>query len=461
LSTVVRERSVPSASRASAAFREVTADRLDAFLRRGFHQRHFFAHRVRYLRRPGSDGQVLAARMYSETDPSALRQVVVHASGAALDELPAGLFFDRDLVWHQQHLGLPGHVAAANLIVRGGELLTTARYADIVQRISRRRDVATRVERHFRGWDHMLLNAVFGYAVEQGLRRIVLPNAETALRNTDRRRSPGRPLFARIYDDNVRRRFRAQARDGFWTVDVADNMDRWVEPERRAERLDDSTSICICHDTERELGHLDADPAFAVVAAGVSARNLDRMLETEGRRGVRGTYAVVGRLMGEVRAGIESRGHEVAFHSWDHDTSRPQLLRCREYDYRIPGYRVPKSEMTSELNDRELAMRNFEWLASSPRSLLTQQPLVRAGIVRMPVRFDDFPMYKTGVSWPEWESTAVASIRNHQTTVFGLHDCYAHLWLDRYDDFLARLADLGRLRTIGQIADELFLQTAE
>jgi hypothetical protein len=307
----------------------------------------------------------------------------------------------------------------------------------------------------------MLLNAVFGYAVERKLRRIHLPTADTALKNTDAKREPKMALFKRIYDDDVQRRFRARRRDGFWVVDVRDNLDRWVGARREEQPFDSTTTICICHDTEMELGHLTADPAFARIAADVSARNLEGILEAEARRSVRGTYAVVGRLMPEIRERIEQDGHEIAFHSWDHDLNRKQLRLCRQFDYRIPGYRTPNSRITPELNDRELARRNFEWLASSCGSIHAQAPQVRAGLARIPVHFDDFSMYKHGVSWARWESDALGEIARRAVTTFGLHDCYAHFWLDHYDGFLAKLADIGRLCTIGEVADETFLRAAE
>lgn len=451
----------PVPSSTTAAYRDVGEDRLPDFLRAGFHARHWFPHRVRYVPRPGSDGQVLAESMYGVTDPARLRQVVIHATGSALAGIPADLFFDRDLVWHQQHLGLPGHVAAANLVVAGRDLLTTARYADVVQRLSRRRDVATLVEKRFRGWDHMLLNAILGYAIERGLRTIRFPTAELALTNTDRKRNPKPALFARIYDDDVQRRFRARRRGAFWVVGVRENRDRYVAPTRGEERLATERSICVCHDTERELGHLTVDPAFARVAAEVSARNLDGMLAAEARAGARGTYAVVGLLMESLRPAIEAGGHEVAFHGYDHDLAHPQLRRCREIDYRIPGYRPPQSRITEELTDLELARRNFEWLASSPRSLGGSAPHVRASIARLPVAFDDFPLHRAATSWSAWEADALRDVAARETTVFGLHDCYAHHWLDHYDGFLAKLADIGRLRPIGDVAAELFRCAAE
>jgi hypothetical protein len=56
---------------------------------------------------------------------------------------------------------------------------------------------------------------------------------------------------------------------------------------------------------------------------------------------------------------------------------------------------------------------------------------------------------------------ALREVSQRRTTTFGVHDCYAHLWIERYDAFLKKLADIGRLRTIGEVADDLFLCGAE
>src|SRR5262249_34959252 len=296
------------------------------------------------------------------------------------------------------------HVAAANLIVHGHRLLTTARFSDIVQRVSRHRDHLTRIEKHFRGWDHMLLNGILSYAVERDFRQIYFPTARVAMANTDPARTVQPPLFERIYDHDVLERFDAERRDGFWVVDVARNRHRLVTPASCTEILTSERTICICHDIERELGHLAVAPEFAAIAARVSRGNLARMLEIEARRAVRGTYNVVGCLMNEVRPDIEACGNEVAFHSHDHTEHQNQLGLCRRVDYRIKGYRPPNSCVTRELTDDYLAYHNFEWLASSPGSIGTPQPAMRAGIARIPIRFDDFPLYKIGTSFDAWEA---------------------------------------------------------
>ena len=78
-----------------------------------------------------------------------------------------------------------------------------------------------------------------------------------------------------------------------------------------------------------------------------------------------------------------------------------------------------------------------------------------------PIRFDDFPLYKSGVSFEAWEREALKIIRENEFTAFGLHDCYAQYWLPRFGEFLAKVQDLGRVETVGKVADRVALGCAE
>ena len=442
-------------------FREIADDSLDDFVAKGFAERHFFPHRAYYLPRCGSDGQRLADTIYGVTDPNRLRQVLLFGIGPALEGIPPELFFDDDLVWHQQQLGLAGHVAAANLVLDGKRLLTTARFSDIVQRIGRRREHATRIEKRFRGWDHMLLNAILGYAIENRFKEIHFPTAATAKLNTDTNRSVEDALFARVYDDDVCRRFDAVRRGGVWVVDVRANRERWVAPESRSERLLGEPRIAICHDTERELGHLEAEPAFASKAASCARESFRSILEAEARRHVRGTYDVVGCIMNELRPAIEAGGHEISFHSYDHGSGLNQLRKCREVDYRVKGYRVPNSKLTPDLSDEKLARFNFEWLGSSHHSLGTETPELSAGVARLPILFDDYPLHTGELSPEAWEEKLIGLLKDRQFAAFGLHDCYAEHWLARFDGLLARLSSMARLTTMGEVAASVALGCSE
>ena len=55
-----------------------------------------------------------------------------------------------------------------NLVLGDGAGHCTGLVSDVVQRIARRREHKTQIEKRFEGWPHMLLNAVLDFAREQG-----------------------------------------------------------------------------------------------------------------------------------------------------------------------------------------------------------------------------------------------------------------------------------------------------
>jgi hypothetical protein len=180
------------------------------------------------------------------------------------------------------------------------------------------------------------------------------------------------------------------------------------------------------------------------------------MLDVEAACGVRATYSVVGFLVPDLHETIAGGGHCIAFHSFDHagpgeDGSDDQLRRCRDVDYRIKGYRPAQSRLSAELTDTNLAWHNFEWLASSRHALGLDEPILGEAVVRVPILFDDFPLHN-GLRYDEWEAAGVAALRDRTTAVFSLHDCYGSRWLDGYEQLLRRVGDLGRLRTLDEVA---------
>jgi hypothetical protein len=461
--TSERDMAEPSTAR----YRAITAQRRDEAVRRGYHLRHFFPHRFYYLPKCGPDGFTLAQRMCGTNDPASCWEIVLYADRSVIEEFPAELFFDDDLVWHQQQFGRIGQVASVDLVVDGTDLYTMAHVSDLVQRIARRQEYRTRIEKRFRGWHHMLLNSIGNFALEQGVSRIYSPTAAFALVHTDRARTVQPPLYERIYDADVHKRFPGAQRAGhWWTIDVKDIADRVLMAECCTEPLPDEKTICICHDIERGLGHVGIDPDFVAIADRISPANLEAMLAVERAANVRATYNVVGVLLNEVRPRIAADGHCIAFHSFDHqidDTGAGdplQLRRCRTVDYRVKGYRAPRSRITAELTDANLCLRNFEWLASSPKSLGTVRPTMQNRLVRVPILFDDFALFRGRVSYVEWERTALEQIERNHFVAFGLHDCYAPHWLPHYPDFLRRVSGLGTLRTVDAVAFDVILRSS-
>jgi hypothetical protein len=442
----------------------------ERFVAAGFRARDFFPHRIRVFPKCGPDGAKLAKRMCGIDRPDAIWQVVLHATSPAIDEVPPELFFDRDVAWHQQHFHEPGQVASVTAVVSGSTLYTMAHQSDLVQRISRRREHKTRVEKVFAGWHHLLLNAVAALAVQRNLRELRVPGAGLMMQHTDPARTPQPELFERVYDRAVQHHYRATPVAGWWSIDIPAHRSAIVMAERREEIRSPGKTVCVLHDVERGLGHRDVDPAFAARADTIADGALDAMLETESTAGVPATYAVVGSFMHEVRDRIESDqgawrgthagGHALAFHSFDHVIEREQLGRCRQVDYRLKGYRPPRSRLSRELDPATMCWYNFEWLASSASSLGTPHAALDGRLVRIPVHIDDFGLHTGAQTWEAWLARVRDLLARHDLLVIGLHDCYAPHWLPRYGELLSSLRGEATLRTLDEVADDVFLTAA-
>jgi hypothetical protein len=179
--------------------------------------------------------------------------------------------------------------------------------------------------------------------------------------------------------------------------------------------------------------------------------------------GVHAPYGIVGAIMPEIRSAVEAGGHCLSFHSYDHPgpsrIEEGQLSRCRDVDYRIKGYRPPQSRLTAELTSANLLFHNFEWLASSRYSLSMEEPTLRDAIVHIPILFDDFGLHR-GEDYDTWCQAGLREVASSDSAVFSLHDCYGEHWLGHYRDLLRMLDDLGRLRTLDEVAAEVVLGRA-
>jgi len=440
--------------------RVFSEERLAEFVAKGYLKSHCFPHSVFYLPKCGPDGMKLAQRMIGQNDPNKLWEVVLYAISPVLDEFPSELFFDKELIWHQQQFGRNGQIATANLVVDGNSLYTMVHISDLVQRISRRKEYKTRIENRFKGWHHLLLNSILNFALENDLRKVFSPTAEFALRHTDPKRKPQRELFARVYDRAVHHRYDAVKNGNWWMIGVDENIANIVIPVRKEERTKRAKTICVCHDIEGGLGHTNVDRSFAGRAHEASSRYLDIMLSIEQEFSITATYNIVGCLMNDVREKVEKGGHTVTFHSYDHAGGRDQLGSCRQVDYRIKGYRPSGSRITHDLSDVELCYHNFEWLISSAYSLGMKRPRMENRIVKLPILFDDFAMYEENIAYQEWEQRAVRQIKENDFVAFSLHDCYATYWLPHYKRFLGKIRTLGEFRTMDQVANDVILGSA-
>src|SRR3990172_8169464 len=282
-------------------YREISDERVEEFLQKGYKARYFFPHRIYYLPKCGPDGLKLAHRMCGVGDTNKQWEVVLYATSPLIDEFPEELFFDDDIIWHQQQFGKVGHVAFAYLAVSRGNLYGLNYVSDPVQRISRRKEYKTRIEKSFKGWSYMLLNSIMNFAIENNIKNIYSPTADLAIEHTDTSRNVQRELFERVYDRAVNKLFRIKKEGKWWVIDVAKNRDRIVIPEKKQEIIENKKTICLCHDIERGLGHIDVDPNFAESANKTSTNDLEVMLRIEKEMNVKATYNVLGCFFNEVR----------------------------------------------------------------------------------------------------------------------------------------------------------------
>src|SRR5229473_2194798 len=196
-------------------FRHISKEKTEEFFRKGYKKRHFFPHSIYYLPKCGPDGFKLAQWMAGDCDLNQLWEIVIYADGPLIDEFPKELFFDDDLIWHQQQFGKTGHIASANVVLNGNKLYSMVHISDVVQRISRRRESKTRIENRFKGWHHMVLNSILTFAIENNVETIYSPTSRWALANTDPKRTVQAELFERIYDRAVEEHLLA-IREGNW-----------------------------------------------------------------------------------------------------------------------------------------------------------------------------------------------------------------------------------------------------
>jgi len=213
-------------------------------------------------------------------------------------------------------------------------------------------------------------------------------------------------------------------------------------------------TVCVLHDIE---GNLDAE-----VPASSCERNLERMLVAERNRSIRGTYNIVGKLLETFKPRIARDGHEIGFHSYNHDvTDLRQLPQARSVDLQIKGYRPPQSMITPELSAYNLSYWNFEWLASSRYGLGKDDCYVDRGIAVIPIDIDDYPLYTGEFNFDRWVDHILERIHDREIYAFSLHDCYAETWIEHYPALLDAISRLAEFGTCDDVAGRLFLRATD
>ncbi len=429
------------------------------FVQRGFAAKDVFPHRADVIGKHYPDTLLqLEKRGVPSAELPACRLCQMNLYSDHLAGLPDELFTNPALNWHNQQLGQKGLIAAAGLAIQDSALIVTLMQSDLCQQLFRhaalKQSCKTIVDNRFGHWYRILFNAILDFALESGIAAVYCPTAEWILSVTPRRIQP--ELFQRIYNHPglfyVANRVTRQGAE-YWEVPLQQNADRVVRltpadipppvPGRR---------ICIFHDIEENVD--------TAIPAEECRRNLTAMLAIEREFGCRATYNVVGNLFERARSEIRDAGpHCIAFHSYNHVLSEAdQLARCRKVDKQVKGYRPPRSVITPEVSDERLSYYNFEWLASSSRSLGHNNITLENGIVKIPISADDYPLAMGRVDFGEWRRRLIDSADGSALLAFGLHDCYARCWLDSYPALLESLAALGTFVTADELCDLTFRQ---
>lgn len=432
-----------------------------AFVKKAFPERYWFSHDVAALPKPYPDTFLLLERRGFPR--KVLRSGIPYQLNVYSDELgglPEELFNDRAINWHQQQFGRVGLIAAAGLFQWSDKLIVTVMQSDLCQQIyrsSRYKSLAkTKIESRFKSWPRILLNAVLDFAASRQITAVYIPVADEVLRRTKKQLIPD--LFRRIYNSPVERysHVRCQLFDTeYWTIVPNENIEKIVPLEVRPATAPapHHKEICIFHDIEENID-TDIDPEKCRSA-------LNEMLVIESRHGVRVTYNILAALYKSKVELIAPGGHALGFHSFDHALQgSEQLARSRRMDLQVRGYRPPRSELTPELSEFNLAYYNFDWLLCWSKALALDDPTLQGGIVKIPVQLDDYGLHTGRYDYPGW-LTRLRGFHKNSFIAIGLHDCYAEHWLAHYDELLDELSRVGRLVTADQVADRIFLSSEE
>jgi SAM-dependent methyltransferase/peptidoglycan/xylan/chitin deacetylase (PgdA/CDA1 family) len=227
-------------------------------------------------------------------------------------------------------------------------------------------------------------------------------------------------------------------------------------------RPDVRRSLTLYHDIEQDIDSAaDAEECRRVVR---------EFLALEARYEVPVTYNVVGKLFCEqpdLIGWIADAGKELAFHSYHHQSDwqpafyADEVARCRSVSAEPKGYRSPRSEW----DERTLASawdNGFLWNAEldAPGSPY----FIHAGLVRLPIADDDWPLHTGAVTSDGWVEGFGGRLGDDGYFGFGSHDSVAGMAPDArlaaWEQVLQAAVGSGRtLLTFSEAAD-LFRRSA-
>jgi len=199
-------------------------------------------------------------------------------------------------------------------------------------------------------------------------------------------------------------------------------------------------------------------------------RVVDGFLRIEKKHKVCATYNVTGRLFKEEPELIEKilqAGHEVAFHSYNHQSDwRPKYYRaevelCRQTS-RVPkGYRSPRSGC-NRATLKALWDNGLLWSAEGDNE---QEPyFIYEGVVRLPIAGDDWRLHRGELSEDEWVEGFERLLGGRRYMGFGCHDYIASAVPDKrlaaWERVLALAIEKGALIVSCSEAADMFRRAA-
>ncbi len=439
-------------------YRVITADRREEFVGKGHKQRHFFPHTLHFLPKAGPGALRLSVSMCGKRDPNAQWEILLHGVSPQIDDFPRDLFFDNDIVWHKRQYGMPGHIAFAFLVVDGDRMFGINYVSDLVQRIARRREAKTRIEKIFDGWIYMLLNGVLGFAAEMEARTFYSPSAELVMENS---RRAGPELFQRVYDRTLLKLFEARREGAWWAIDVRQALRRVVIPVTCVENRPSVSTVCLTYEVTalaRDEPSWPGDPP-----GGFELSSLEIATHLERKMGLPGTYVAPRDLFADVKKLVATERACLAFGasetgSSDRGQLQRELERCRRVSSRTKGYRLPDGRLPGASEAFDLCFHKFDWVLVDHLKARKQTPHLEAGMVRIPNVITDHDLQPA--SCDPWVERALKAIRPGHPVTFSLGWNWWSLADERRQNILERIVSTSELKTCDQLADEWVLSHA-
>ena len=428
-------------------YRLIDSSRRNEFIKRGHDKKYFFPHKFYYLPKSGPDGIQAADFLLGNITSNHYVEVVLYALPPLLDKFPQDLFFDKKLVWHQQHYYLPGHIATADFVVFNNTIYLLTYLSDTVQRIACYPQYQSSIKRRFKGWLRCLINAVLNYAVENKINTIYSPRADFRIQFTDPDREVKLPFFQRIYDQTLLKTLNITKEGNWWRIDLDKNLDKIILANKVDETLENKKIISLSHDID----------------SAIDKETLNTIAQMEKDSGIKANYHIPIAPLNDLRQVVESQNHSCSFiaeNDFFHKESENALPKCRKIDYRVKG--VKKSQYLQEglLNDDSLKCHNFEWIVIPSSELNANSSTFEKGLIKIPIHIHQDAFGSKQQDFTRWEEAVHHHLKTNTLTVIDFPIDLVSDNLDAYKQLLREISQLGSVKTFDEISAEIFFRHA-